>query len=87
LTNTKNYGLYAGSDMGLFVFYFKDVSRNVVINYYRLDYLPNSKNDHFKRLKFISKAPYTSSIAAHSLSFNQYIGENEFGQQQVYYFN
>ena len=35
--DNSNYGLYASDDLQLFVFYFRDINRDIVINYYRMD--------------------------------------------------
>mmetsp|Transcript_29225 Transcript_29225/g.28288 ORF Transcript_29225/g.28288 Transcript_29225/m.28288 type:complete len:379 (-) Transcript_29225:1777-2913(-) len=87
LLSNKNYGLYAGDDLNLFIFYFKDAARRVVINYYKLRKFPESRTESLCRLKFVCSAKETSSVASHSLSFRQYLAANEFGKPHVYFYN
>mmetsp|Transcript_29217 Transcript_29217/g.28274 ORF Transcript_29217/g.28274 Transcript_29217/m.28274 type:complete len:87 (-) Transcript_29217:649-909(-) len=53
INNNKNYGLYIGDDLNIFIFYFKDVSRRVIINYYKIANFPNSLNLSLFKLKFV----------------------------------
>lgn len=85
LIDNSNFGFYSSVDLDLFVFYFRDLQRNIQIIYYKLD--PPIDMDNPAKIHWLNKecvATKTTSIATHCNTFDRFFTENESGKLEFY---
>ena len=88
----SNFGLYASSDLQLFIFYFRDINRDLQLNYYKRQAMNPSENEQFQHLMInfdskivkIIKAPEGTLLSQHSPNFKRLIGIGDLDKIEVH---
>jgi hypothetical protein len=78
----SNYGLYCANDLKLLIFVFKDVNKNIMIHYYKLEMARS-----LYVLTKICEAEPNTPLSIHSPCYKKFIKQNFNGKLQLYPYN
>lgn len=82
----NNFGFYAGEDLELFVFYYKDIFKNLQTIFYKLKHeeaFATADGPAQRHFQILCKAVPNTWLSTHSNDFRYYLKQNENEQLEI----